>query len=171
MEADEGKAAAAEEETHDASTRNTDADSRQPRVGVSRGEDAASSGVRSGGEMARASGGDDGSTSLDEEAAVGSIHHILKTAFKELYRVGAGDQEEDRPQYEGTETAASRQGARAIGSVGSGSGSRRGSSSATATETTSNTEGDTGHMGRGSTINPFHLNSWILFFLRIVGVL
>lgn len=36
-------------------------------------------------------GGNSGAESsrLDEEAAVGSIHHILKTAFKELYAVPA----------------------------------------------------------------------------------
>lgn len=143
----EGKPAAAEDETQHASSRNAEGGSRQSRVGG----DAAASGVRSGGGMTGASSTD--GNSLDDEAAVGSIHHILKTAFKELYGGGAG--EEEGQEGEGTEAAASRQGARAIGSAGSGSDSRRGSASAAATETEANTEGDGGSMGRGSMIDAF----------------
>lgn len=59
---------------------------------------AESAGVRSGGEGGwgpnAAVGATDEDDRLEEEAAVGSIHHILKTAFKELYG-GGGDKEEE----------------------------------------------------------------------------
>ncbi|CAB1097206.1 unnamed protein product [Ectocarpus sp. CCAP 1310/34] len=54
-----------------------------------------------------------GQDQLDEEAAVGSIHHILKTAFKELYDGGSdNDETEDEAAEEGN----GRQGTPANGS-------------------------------------------------------
>ncbi|CAN0093832.1 unnamed protein product, partial [Ectocarpus sp. 12 AP-2014] len=81
-------------------------------------------GVRSGGEEKNpdpvpAIGQDQ----LDEEAAVGSIHHILKTAFKELYGGGSNNDETDDEASEeghgpqGTPANASDSGSRRPSSV------------------------------------------------------
>lgn len=92
-------------------------------------------GIRSGGEGKNpdpvpAIGQDE----LDEEAAVGSIHHILKTAFKELYGGGSdNDETEDGAAEEGN----GRQGTPANASD---SGSRR--SSAVAMESAANGGGE-----------------------------
>lgn len=97
------------------------------RGGGSRGGGAV--GVRSGGGVRE--GGADGA--LEDEAAVGSIHHILKTAFKELY--GEGEKEEN--EQASAAAAGQRQGVSA-GASGSASGRRPSSS----TEGAPNAEGE-----------------------------
>lgn len=75
-----------------------------------------------------------GQDQLDEEAAVGSIHHILKTAFKELY---GGGRDNDETEDEAAEEGNGRQGTPANASD---SGSRRPSS--VAMESAANGGGD-----------------------------
>eukprot|EP00752_Nemacystus_decipiens_P011479 g10191.t1 len=74
------------------------------RGGGSRG--SAVAGVRSGG----GTGDGDADGSLEDEAAVGSIHHILKTAFKELYGGGAGGKEGRKGQVSAAGAVGERQG-------------------------------------------------------------
>lgn len=94
--------------------------------GDSRGGGA--TGVRNGGGTG--AGVADGK--LEDETAVGSIHHILKTAFKELYGGGAGgDKEVGKAQSSATDAAGNRQSVSA-GTSG-GESDRRSSSSAAGT--------------------------------------
>lgn len=105
------------------------------RGGGSRG--GAVAGVRSGG----GAGEGDTEGNLEDEAAVGSIHHILKTAFKELYGGGADEKEEEKGHACAAEAAGKRQG---VSAGASGSESGRRSSSSTAG--TANADGEAGHM-------------------------
>eukprot|EP00903_Cladosiphon_okamuranus_P011029 g10416.t1 len=88
------------------------------RGGGSRG--GAIVGVRSGGGSVEGSANDN----LEDEAAVGSIHHILKTAFKELYGGGADEKEEEKEQPSAAEVAGKRQGVSAGASGITAAGNR-----------------------------------------------
>lgn len=101
------------------------------RGGSSRG--GGKPGVRSGGGAGEG-GGDD---KLEDEAAVGSIQHILKTAFKELYGGGSDEQQEEKGQASAVKAAGKWQGVSA-GASGSESG-RRSSPSTTGSR---NAEGE-----------------------------
>ncbi|CBJ28265.1 conserved unknown protein [Ectocarpus siliculosus] len=80
-------------------------------------------GIRSGGEGKNPDAVPAiGQDQLDEEAAVGSIHHILKTAFKELYGGGSSNDETD------DEVAEEGNGRQGTPANASDSGSRRPSS-------------------------------------------
>ena len=105
------------------------------RGGSSRG--GAVAGVRSGG----GTGEGEADGNLEDEAAVGSIHHILKTAFKELYGGGVDKEEGDKGQSAEAETVGNREG---VSAGASGSESGRRSHSSTAETTTA--EGEGGYM-------------------------
>lgn len=71
---------------------------------------------------------------LEEEAAVGSIHHILRTAFKELYRTG--DEAED------VEAASALEAERRQDELEGGSGSGTRKSSEATPEDATNDDGE-----------------------------
>lgn len=127
------------------------------RGGGSRGGGSRGGGSRGGGVAGVRSGGEEGeggaAGELEDEAAVGSIHHILKTAFKELYGGGADGKEEEQEQASVAEVAGKRQGESA-GAAGSEAGRR--SSSSTVGTTSAEGEGSNGSgSGRDCCLDSF----------------
>lgn len=101
------------------------------RGGGSRGEGSRGGGSRGGGSRGAGAWvgggggvGDGGAESkLEDEAAVGSIHHILKTAFKEFYG-GGGDVEKETKEQDSAAVAAGKRPGGSAGGSGSESGRR-----------------------------------------------